>query len=415
MQFSYTAVDKEGKKITATEEAVDEESLVIRLQAKGMVVVHVTALEATAAKPKETIAIGAGKNKFTHKRIKLNDLVVFSRQLATMLDSGVTLLKSLEVILQQVDSSNLYGCLSSVKRDLEQGSSLSASLSKHPKVFNQFWLSLVEVGEASGTLPVILEKLAFYLEEKAAFQSKVITAMIYPIVLFIVCIGAISFFALKIIPVFTGIFKGFGVKLPFLTQMILAVFEFIRQKFLLLLFSLIGIIYFMKWYSKTSTGKKQIETILFKLPVFGNFYKIFIIERFISQMSILVESGVPILYALEICQRMIGNKTVEEVIGFVKNNVREGKLFAEPMQKSGFFTPMVVQMVLIGEETGELSKMLKKVAFFYQNYVSAFLSRFTSLFEPIMIVIMGFLVGTIVISMFLPIFSIATLSGTSVH
>lgn len=415
MQFSYTAVDKMGKKITAVEEAVDEESLVTRLQARGMVVVNVKEIEAAQVKAKPTTAFGAKKTKFTHKRIKLNDLVVFSRQLATMLDSGVTLLKSFEVILQQVDSSSLYDCLSSVKRDLEQGLSFSSALSKHPKVFNQFWVSIVEVGEASGTLPAILEKLAFYLEEKAAFQSKIITAMLYPSVLFFVCLLAISFFALKIIPIFAGIFKNFGVELPILTQSILNIFEFIRHKFLILILILAGIIYSIKSYTKTSSGKKQIEALLFKLPVFGNFYKVLIIERFTSQMSILVESGVPILYALEICQRMIGNKTVEEVIGFVKNNVREGKLFAEPLEKSGFFTPMVVQMVLIGEETGELSKMLKKVAFFYQNYVSAFLARFTSLFEPIMIVIMGIMVGTIVISMFLPIFNIATIGTKGIQ
>ncbi len=409
MLFTYTVVDKNGKKITATEEAFDEESLVVKLQAKEMVVV--TVLQVDSATSGSFAFRTAEKKEYSYKRIKLNDMVIFSRQLATMLDSGVPLLKSLEVILQQVESKKLADCLSHIKMDLERGMSFSLCLSRHPKVFNQFWVSLVEVGEASGTLPVILERLANYLEEKAAFQSKVLSAILYPAVLFFVCVGAVIVFATVIIPRFTEIFKSFGIKLPFLSQMVIDVFEFIHSKILILFLVISGIIYFTRKYIKTAQGRKQFEAFLFKIPVFNNFYTVFLIERFTSQMAILVDSGVPILYALEICQRMISNKTMEEVIGFVKSNVRQGKLIAEPMKKSGFFTPMVVQMVLIGEETGELAKMLKKVAFFYQNYIATFLFRFTSLFEPIMIVFMGFVVGTIVISMFLPIFSIATMGG----
>jgi type IV pilus assembly protein PilC len=314
-----------------------------------------------------------------------------------------------------VESKKLTDCLLQVKQDLERGSTLSNALAKHPKVFNQFWVSLVEVGEASGTLHIILERVATHLEEKAAFQGKIITAMLYPAVLLCVCIGAILIFSLAIIPKFTEIFKSFGIKVPPLTQALIVFFDFFRTKFLLIILIIGGIIYAIKMYIRTPAGRKQFETFLFKLPMFGNFYVVFLIERFTSQMSILVESGVPILYALEICQRMMGNKTVEDVIGFVKSNVREGKLIAEPMEKTGFFTPMVVQMVLIGEETGELSKMLKKVAVFYQNYVTTFTARVTSLFEPIMVVFMGFIVGTIVIAMFLPIFSIATAGGGAIR
>jgi len=409
-RFTYVVRDKDGKKQTATIEARDEASVVLKLQSQGFFVIKVFA---GAIEDKQLSKLKGKKEaqKFSHGRVKLSDIVIFSRQMATMLDAGVTLLKTLDVILDQLESKALHAAVSEVRADLEGGASLSNALAKHPRVFSRFWVSLVEVGEASGSLPTVLERMAKFLEEKAEFQRKIVSSLMYPAVLFVICIGATSFFAFKIIPRFVEIFSSFGVPLPGVTMAIVAFFEFIRKKFLLLLLGISAIIFLFRKYTETTVGRRQAEIFLFKVPLVGNFYRTLVIERFTSQMSILVDSGVPILYALEITQRMVGSKIMEGVVENIKKSAREGQLIADAMSKSGFFTPMVIQMILIGEETGELGNMLRRVAGFYESYISTFVERFTTLFEPLMLVLMGGVIGTIVISMFLPIFSIATIGG----
>lgn len=404
-RLSYIARDKEGKKLTGTEDAIDSDALLARLQNQGLVVIEIKPFEESVAETRVKLKKSSGS---THRRVKINDLIILARQLAVMTDAGVTLLRSLEIVSQQVESALLYRAIRQIINDLEKGSSFSSALNKHPKIFSQFWSSLVEVGEASGNLPVILNKLADYLETKADFQSKLISASIYPGVLLVVSTGAIAFFALVIIPRFTEIFNTLNIPLPFLTQKLVGAFDFIKTKFLFILFLFGAIIFSIARFARTEFGRKQIEILLLKLPLFGKFYRVLIIERFTSQMAILIESGVPILYALEISERMVVSRSMAEVIRNIKNQVREGKLIAEPMNKSGFFTPMAVQMVLIGEETGELDKMLKRVAVFYQDYVGTFVNRLGTLIEPLMLIFMGAVVGTIVIAMFLPIFSIAS-------
>jgi type IV pilus assembly protein PilC len=409
-RFTYVARDKDGKKKTASMEASDETAVVLKLQSQGFFVIKVFS-DAIDEKDVKKLQARQKVQKFSHGRVKLNDIVIFARQLATMLDAGITLLKTLDVIKAQIESKTLYNAVTGVRNDLERGLSFSNALAKYPRIFSKFWVSLVEVGEASGSLPTVLERMANFLEEKAEFQRKIISSLMYPGVLLVICTGATSFFAFKIIPKFTEIFSSFGVELPALTQAIVGFFEFIRTKFFLILLGVSAIIILFRNYTRTTVGRRQVESVLFQLPVVGKFLKIMAIERFASQMAILVESGVPILYALEITQRMVGSSIMEGVIENVKRSAREGQLIADAMSKSGFFTPMVVQMVLIGEETGELGVMLNKIASFYESYISTFVERLTTLFEPIMLVFMGAVIGTIVISMFLPIFSIATIGG----
>lgn len=408
-RLSYVVRDKEGNRVTGTEDVADADSLIAKLQSQGLLVIEVKPFEKVVAESRSGLKKTAIS---THHGVKTIDLVILARQLATMLDAGVTLLRSLEVICQQVESAVLLRTLEQVTQDLSKGSSFSSALSKHRKVFGPFWSSLVEVGEASGNLPVILEKLGDYLEAKANFQRELMSALLYPAVLLVVAIAAVSFFALVLLPRFSEIFKSLNIALPFLTRKLLEIFTFIRTKFLLLVGGIVGIIFMVIKYINTEVGRRQFETVILKLPIIGNFYRILIIERFTSQLAILIESGVPILYALEISERMVICRTMVTVVQGIKNQVREGKLIAEPMSKSGFFTPMVVQMVLIGEETGELDKMLKKVASFYQSYIETFIARLSTLIEPFMLLFMGAVVGVIVIAMFLPIFSIA--SGGSV-
>ncbi len=405
-RYTYTVKDVNGKTISSTDEAANQETLVARLQQQGYFVVNIQTFAPASAK--KTVQKSTGR-KFTHTKVKLEDLLVFCRQLATMIESGVTLTRALNIIVMQVDSKQMFEVLSTVKKDVEQGISLSAALAKHPRLFNQFWVSLMEVGEASGTMPMVLEKLAFYLEQQAAFRSSVVSAMIYPAVLFVVAVGAILCFALFVGPRFKGIFESFDIELPIITVLLLNSFDFIKSKFFLIALTIGVIIVLVKNYAKTPVGRRQIENFIYGLPKFGYIYKIFIVERFTSQMSILVDSGVPILYALDITQRMIGNKTCEEIVGHIKDSVREGKLIAEPMNESGFFPPMAVQMITIGEETGELAKMLKRVSDYYQSTIETFMKRFATIIEPIMLIFMGGTIGVLVIAMFLPIFSLATM------
>ena len=409
-RFTYVVRDKDGKKQTAIMEGQNESSVVLKLQSQGFFVIKVFA-GAIEDKKKEETKEKKKAHKFSHSKVKLSDILVFARQMATMLEAGVNMLKTMNVILEQIESKALYNAVSEIRDDLEGGSSLSGALAKHPKIFSQFWVSLAEVGEAAGNLPVVLEKMAKFLEAKAELQGKVISSLMYPGALFVICAGATAFFAFNIIPKFVEIFDSFGMELPALTLAVVNFFDFIKTKFLLLIIGFSAIIFVFRKYTSTSMGRWQTEVILYKLPVVGGLLKAMAIERFTSQMAILVESGVPILHALQITQRMVGSKIMEGVIENIKKAAREGQLIADAMSKSEFFTPMVIQMVLIGEETGELANMLNRVAIFYESYVATFVERLTTLFEPIMLVLMGGVIGTIVIAMFLPIFSIATISG----
>lgn len=412
-RFRYVVKDSSGKTVTADIDSFDKSSLIQQLQKQGLFILSVEEQAVLGAKPEITAA--ERKNKFTHRGIKLMDMLNFANQLATLLESGVTILRSLEVILDQIESERFYGIMEKVTKDVEQGNSLSESLARHPKVFNQLWISLIEVGEASGTMPMVLKKLAFYLEQQAEFQSTVTSAIMYPSILFIICMGAVSFFALFVGPRFEQVFNSMNVELPLITKILLSSFRFIKQKFLFIIGIVVVTFFVLRKYSQTPLGRRQVEQFLFGMPVFGNIIKLIVIERFASQMSILVDSGVPILYALDITQRLVDNSICASVVGDIKESVRQGELLVAPMERSKFFPSMCIQMISVGEETGELSKMLKHVAEYYQNSVEVFMKRLGTLIEPFMLVFMGAIIGVIVVAMFLPMFNIAQLGGAGAH
>jgi len=406
-KFFVTARTDQGKPHSTVVEALDKGSAVNIIQSQGLFVISAQLLEDIRKGPSNQTFSGKGK-KFTHSGISLQDIVIFAKQLGTMIEAGVPLLKSLSVIVDQVDSKSFSVILEQVKMDVEQGQTFSKALAKHPQVFGQFWVCLVEVGEASGTMPQVLKKLTEYMEEVEKFRSQIIGAMIYPAVLLTVCLGAILAFALFIGPTFKKIFADMGMQLPGITQFMLGVFDFLRTKFLIIIGGAVGFVMFFKSYIKTAAGRWQFESILFKLPVLGPVIRLIVIEKFTSQMSVLVESGVPILYALEISERLVDNVVCAEVIKGIRDAVKEGKLLADPMEKSGFFPPMTVQMIRVGEETGELAKMLGHVAVYYKSQVEEFMKRISVIIEPIMLVFMGAIMGTMVVSMFLPILTMST-------
>ncbi|MFP4473570.1 MAG: type II secretion system F family protein, partial [Candidatus Omnitrophota bacterium] len=411
-KFKYKVKNSNGETLEQEAEDFSKESLVEKLQKQGYFVLKVAPVEAPKKKPQSSSAAQApGDKKFHHKKVKLSDQITFARQLVTMLESGVTLLRALEIILDQVESRKFYGILRQVTDEVEQGESLSVALSKHPKYFDQFWVSLVEVGEAAGTMPKVLNRLAFYLEQQAKFRSTIVSAVMYPVVLFFICMGAVAFFALFVGPRFENIFNSMGVELPLITKVLMGSFKFIKMNFFKIVGTIVLGVFLLRKYFKTTVGRRHKENLLFSLPTIGNVYRLIVVERFTSQMAILVDSGVPILHALDITRRLVDNSTCARHINEIKESVRQGELLAAPMQKTGFFPGMAIQMITVGEETGELSKMLKHVADFYQETVETFMKRMGTLIEPFMLVFMGAVIGVIVLAMFLPMFNIAQLGG----
>ena len=410
--YIYTAKDDAGNTKVETVQAHSEDALVDKLQKEGYFVVNVRlAMERATAKVEKKEV----ENKFDHNNAKIEDLLVLSRQLATMLEAGVTMLRSLDVIKTQIQSKELFMAVTKIHDDIEQGSSLSVALAKHPKMFNQFWVSLAEVGEASGTMPLVLNKLAAHVEQDVAFKSAIISALVYPMILFVVCIGAVLFFALVVAPKFEDIFTSMHATLPLMTRCLLASFDFIKHYMLFIAGGIVGLFFVLKSYFSTPFGELQLEKIIYSLPIAGDVTKLIVVERFAAQMAILTESGVPILYALEITEKLVDNKTCGLVVSQVREGVREGRGMADSLQESGFFPMMAVQMIKVGEETGELGKMLKHVADFYQANVEAFMKRLGSLIEPFMLVFMAGIIGTIVVAIFLPLFKLGQGGGGYSH
>jgi type IV pilus assembly protein PilC len=398
--FKYVARDKSGKLIEDTVETVSQEDLLNSLQAKGLFIISM----GIVSKVKEVREV----RRHYHRGVKINDLIMFSKELATLLGSGVTLIKSLDILCKQIESQILLYAVEQIKKDVEGGYTFQNALKKHTKIFSEFWIHLVETGEASGHLPASLEQLAGYLEESAALRKKIVSAMVYPVILVCVAVVAIAIFLLKIIPIFSEIFKGFNVELPLLTQIVISLSIVVRKYFLIFTGLCVVSFFIAKKYISTEVGKWQFDALKFKLPLIGPLMQEISTERFASGLSTLIKSGVPILHALEIAEKTVGNKIMEQALRDVKTAVKEGKGMAQTMQNNPLFSPLVVQMIGVGEEIGELGKMLDRISVFYKERVNTFINRLTTMFEPLVLVFMGVIVGILVVAMFMPIFSISS-------
>ena len=400
--FKYTARDRSGKSIEEVKEATSKEDVIKFLQSKDLFLVSIGEAITTKSKKKTS------QKRHFHRSVKSTDLIMFAVQLSTLLSAGVTLIKSLYILSKQVESRNLLTAIEVMIKDIEAGGTFHSALEKHNKIFSPFWGHLVKTGEASGHLPLSLEQLAKYLGEAAALRKKILSAMIYPIILTFMATGAIAVFLIKIIPIFADIFKGFDVQLPLLTRIVIALSDFFKKYFLIIIGSFTGIFFILKKYVSTKRGMVHFDRFKLNLPVIGALVREITIERFASGLGTLIKSGVPILNALEITEKTTENKIMQMSLMDVTISVKEGKSMAQTMEEDELFSPLVVQMIGVGEEIGDLGNMLDRISIFYKERVDTFVSRLTAMFEPIALIVIGAIVGVLVIAMFLPIFGLSS-------
>jgi len=344
-------------------------------------------------------------------RVGDKDIAVFTRQFATMIDAGLPLVQCLEILASQQENKTFKKTLIEIRQDVEGGSTFAAALKKHPKVFSSLYANMVEAGEAGGILDTILNRLAAYIEKSMKLKKKIKSAMIYPSTIVTVAITVVIFLLLFVIPTFKSMFEGFGATLPLPTRIVLELSRLVRTYFLLGLGVVVAAVVGLRFYYKSENGRKTIDALVLKAPVFGPLIKKVSVAKFTRTLGTLISSGVAILEGLEITARTAGNKVVEEAVLRTRANIAEGKTIAEPLKASGVFPPMVVQMIAVGEQTGALDAMLGKIADFYDEEVDTAVSNLTSLLEPMLMVFLGIVIGGVVIAMYLPIFKLVTVVG----
>jgi type IV pilus assembly protein PilC len=342
-------------------------------------------------------------------RVKLKDLAVFSRQFATMVNSGLPILRALSILSEQTANKELQKVLVQVRLDVEQGASLSGAMERHPKAFSDLYVAMVKAGETGGVLDNVLLRLADNIEKEVELRRKVKSAMTYPVVVVLLVMLILSAMLLFVVPQFKSIYAQLGGELPLPTRILLSVSNALRTYWYLFLLLIFGTAFAFRRYKRTDRGRAQADAVKLRIPVFGGLFHKTALSRFSSTLGMLLRSGVPILQALDIVADTVNNKVISGAVGDVQEAVRQGESMAKPLSRHKVFPPMVVQMLAVGEETGGVDTMLDKVAEFYNSEVSASVDALTSLIEPLMIAIIGGAVGAAVIALYMPMFNIIKL------
>ncbi len=345
--------------------------------------------------------------------VKAKELAIFTRQFSVMIDAGLPLVQCLEILASQQENKFFQKVLTSTRSQVEGGATLSAAMRGSPKVFDALYVNMVEAGETGGILDTILQRLSTYIEKNVKLQRAVKSALVYPIGVLTVAGGVITLLLWKVVPIFATLFAGLGVDLPLPTKIVIAMSNFVGSIFgLLIVVGIAGSIFGLKVWHGTPQGRLAIDTIVLKLPVLGILMRKIAVARFTRTLGTLISSGVPILEGLDITAKTSGNAVVERALQKVRKSLEEGKSLTEPLKESEVFPGMVTQMIAVGEQTGAMDAMLQKIADFYEDEVDAAVKDLLTALEPIMIVFLGFVVGGVVISMYLPLFSlIGKLSG----
>jgi len=387
-----------GAVVSGEIEANDRPTAVTQLRARGVVA---TSVQERTAKPVGIKKIG-GKVKDKH-------LAIYTRQFSTMVDAGLPIAQCLSILAEQSDSKVLRDVTGKIAHEVEGGVTLAESFRKYPKVFNDLFTNMLQVGESGGVLDVVLQRLSVYIEKAAKLKSKVKGAMVYPITIISVAVLVIVFMMIFVIPTFAKMFEGMGAELPLPTAIVMWLSEFTQKYILVMVGVAAGVIYAIKRYYNTEQGSSVIDAFLLKLPVIGMLIRKVAVARFTRTLGTLISSGVPILEGLLITARSAGNRVVEKTVMQARTAVTSGRTLSEPLKGSTVFPPMVVHMINVGENTGALDQMLSKIADFYDDEVDTAVTALTALLEPIMIVFLGVVVGGLVVAMYLPIFRLVTL------
>jgi type IV pilus assembly protein PilC len=410
--YSYVARDQNGKVQEGTVDAENDQILVRRLRERGLWVQKINQVResrlTTLGKGAEGTNKGELKKKQFRGKVKPRDLTMFCRQFSTMINAGVSLVRCLAVLEQQAGSPNLKKVIREVQYSVEGGDTLTRSLSRFPRIFNNLFVGLVRAGEVGGVLDETLDRLATFLEEDMKLKRKVKSAMTYPAIVMTLAIGIVIFLVTFIVPKFMQLFIDFGIKMPGPTQFLVDCSNFMTnpKNVIVMVGTIFGMVVGINRIRATKTGKRYYDKLMLKLPILGNLNHKIALARFSRTMSTLLTSGVPILQALETVAGAIDNEVISGALLDARSAIREGERIADPLERSKLFPPMVLQMISIGEETGALDAMLGKVADFYEAEVDAALEALTAALEPLLIVFLGGVVGFIVVAMFLPLVEI---------
>mgnify|MGYP001076467867 CR=1 FL=1 len=401
--YQYIARSAQGKLISGTADGVNQSAVVKMLREKG--------LTTTSIQLNSMASASASRRRQKRKggRTKLDDLVIVSRQFSTMIRAGLPLIEVLNILSEQCDKVELKNTLATVQKDVESGSSLTEALQKHPRVFNMFYISMVRAGEAAGMLDAILDQVAGYLEKTVALQRKIRSAITYPATVSVIACAITVFLLVRVVPVFEGIFEDLGGDLPLVTRITLGMSYFIQHHYLIIIGIIAAVVIILTQWRRTAHGRKALDSLKLRLPVFGPLFLKVAIARFSRTLGTLIKSGVNILSALDIVAKSSGNVLIEEAVYRTRSSIQSGESISKPLVESGVFPVMVTRMIDVGERTGALETMLSKIAEFYEDQVDNTVASLTSLIEPILIVFLGVVVGFIVISMFMPMFEMVEL------
>jgi type IV pilus assembly protein PilC len=401
-EYTYRALDAQGGSRTGVIDAETESNAIARLREQGWVPLELTAPKGLALKMELKIP-------GITDRVKLKEVAVASRQLATMVDAGLPLMRALTVLAEQTESKALAETWIAVRDDVQAGASFSAALAKHPKAFTPLYVAVIRAGEAGGSLDTVLLRLSDTLEKQVELRNKVRSAMTYPIMVALMVFVILTAILVFIVPTFKQLYQDLGGSLPPPTKLLLFLSDMTRRFFPFFLPSLGVLAFAFKKYIGTEKGRRQWDSFKLRVPVFGELFRKVAIARMSRTLGTLLKSGVPVLQSLEITKETTGNRIVAEALEDVESAVRQGESLAKPLMKHKVVPPMVVNMLAVGEETGAVDTMLEKVATFYDQEVEATVNALTSLIEPILIVILGVVVGGILISLYLPMFKLVDL------
>lgn len=406
MNFAYKVKTSQGNVLEGSMEANDQQSVVNRLREQRFIILDISEVKS---------ASGGMLNKLNpfKPKVKRKDLVIFSRQLATLVNSGVPIVQSLSILYDQIESPAFKAVVGKCREDIESGITIADAMERHPQAFTTLYVSMVRAGEVGGILDVILERLSEYLEDAAKLQGQIKSAMAYPAVIMLAAFGVTGFVLIFVVPRFESMFAGFNRELPLPTKIVVSLSRGLTKLFPVIIVIIVVIIYALRMYKKTETGSLKIDQFMLGLPALGVLQRKVAVAKFTRTFGTLIKSGVPILQALDTVAKTAGNRVIEIAINQAKESIREGEKIAEPLKRSGVFPPMVTQMISVGEETGNLDTMLAKIADFYDTEVDSAVESLTAMMEPMIIVFLGVVVGGMVVALFLPMFEMGDMAGSA--